>query len=543
MKSKIKNTILAVLLLTPFASCSDWLEVKPLDKMVLEDYWQKGEDVQSVILSCYKAMLSEDFMTRIILGGELRSDNVVEGGNAMSEDEKLMFNANLLPNNSLVTWGTFYQVINYCNTVISFAPQVVEVDPDYTEGTMRANQAEAIAIRALCYFYLVRIYKDVPYVTWPSTDDTQEFIVPQTPAAEILDKLVEDLKSAEIYAAKSWPGTDLSKGRITKNAVRALLADIYLWQGRFQDCVDASNRILAEVLTREEYSLLKEYTGSELLFISPVSQSASNISWSYTFSQIFGTYGNSLESIFELQFSAATNRNNAVEKLYGYPEKAAHLSASALDEFAADLFSTTDIRKKDSYTPQDGGYRRIFKYVGLQREDARAGTTTGDSYSWKTASTTPNWIIYRLADIMLMKAEALTELGNENNLTQALVLVNQTYRRSNPTMMESDTMTISKYPTQEAMRRLVLDERQRELLFEGKRWFDLLRKAIREGNPGQIISEFVTRKFTTNSGIVGSKLSVIDAWYWPIYRDELIVNPKLEQNPYYKTLLEEMGTK
>ena len=83
------------------------------------------------------------------------------------------------------------------------------------------------------------------------------------------------------------------------------------------------------------------------------------------------------------------------------------------------------------------------------------------------------------------------------------------------------------------MRDFVLLERQRELMFEGKRWFDLVRKARREGSNGAMLT-LATRKYT-NPGSVRSKWIKPDMLYLPIHKNELKVNPLLVQNPEYET--------
>ena len=82
------------------------------------------------------------------------------------------------------------------------------------------------------------------------------------------------------------------------------------------------------------------------------------------------------------------------------------------------------------------------------------------------------------------------------------------------------------------MNNLVMAERQRELMFEGKRWFDLVRRARREGNTDYLVEQ-VKRKYTTNGSAVQSKLSRMEAIYWPYNEDELKVNLYLEQNPAF----------
>ena len=82
------------------------------------------------------------------------------------------------------------------------------------------------------------------------------------------------------------------------------------------------------------------------------------------------------------------------------------------------------------------------------------------------------------------------------------------------------------------MEELVLRERQCELMFEGKRWFDLVRRSQRDGNTTKL-SSTATQKFSSTASLIRSKLEKMDAIYWPINRDELKVNPNLKQNPAY----------
>jgi hypothetical protein len=148
--------------------------------------------------------------------------------------------------------------------------------------------------------------------------------------------------------------------------------------------------------------------------------------------------------------------------------------------------------------------------------------------TYEYRSNTANWIIYRLSDVMLMKAEALVELDGATNFNNALSLVNQTYLRSNP---EQDSLRIANYPTQGEMETLVLRERQRELLFEGKRWFDLLRVARRE-NSTSTLNSYINHRSSGSSASLGAP--VMDAMYMPIATSELQANPNLIQNSYYQ---------
>jgi hypothetical protein len=84
------------------------------------------------------------------------------------------------------------------------------------------------------------------------------------------------------------------------------------------------------------------------------------------------------------------------------------------------------------------------------------------------------------------------------------------------------------------MEQLVLDERHRELMFEGKRWYDLVRMARRSGST-RTLAKTVTKKQLTNTTGIEIRLADPNAIYLPYYRNELKVNPHLTQNPAYNT--------
>ena len=173
-----------------------------------------------------------------------------------------------------------------------------------------------------------------------------------------------------------------------------------------------------------------------------------------------------------------------------------------------------------------------MKYIAYRRESNSQNVQMSD---YVANENTQHWIFYRLSDVYLMKAEALTERNQPGDLSEALELVSRTYDRANPSAGVG-SLDASRYSSQEQMRQLVFDERQREFLFEGKRYFDLLRKIRREGNLQSIVSEYLLRKYVSqDQATVLTKINTMNALYMPINRDELKVNKLLRQNPFYAT--------
>lgn len=509
------KTLKKILLLTfiiSFAGCNDWLDLRPESETVLEDYWQSESQATQVLASCYKKLTSDECMSRIMLWGEIRSDNMVSNLSSITSVSKILA-GNITPTNEFADWGSFYTAINYCNTFLHFAPGVVNKDQKFTLNKLHTLEAEAKALRALCYFYLVRTFRDVPLVTEPSISDDQDYFIGQSPEHEVLDTIISDLKFAQKYIRSDYGKGEYNKGRITLNAVNAILADVYLWDQQYANCVDACNLVLQD-------NTLALVSGDKVL------------------NQVFYK-GNSTESIFELQFDKDVQNNNEVNTMYGTESIFGVLSYAYFLVRGKDLCpfdytvsatkeSENDIREYSSYSSLTSeGLYKIYKYQLVDITANSDGITYTPKY--RSTATTVNWIMYRLSDVMLMKAEALVELYRGTTDRQEVIdLVNTTYLRSNPT---ADPLQLINYNDQGSLEKLVLRERQRELLFEGKRWFDLMRLVRRKNNASLMLS-YIAPKLM-GDGISLNKLSVMDALYMPVSKSQIDINPKLTQNPFY----------
>ncbi len=511
MKNTIKIFLISLVLI--FSSCTDWLDLRPENEIVLEDFWQTESQATAVLSSCYRGMLLDAYLERMIVWGEIRSDNVVQG-NSIGTDLLKILKVNLTPTNGYANWGAYYSVINYCNTFLHFAPGVLQRDQNFTQSKLRTYESEALTIRALTYFYLVRAFRDVPLVLEPSISDSQDYLVPKSTEREVLDQIIEDLNKALQYARFDYGKGAYNKGRITVNSIRAILADVYLWDQQYSKCVEMCDLLLADP-TLELVDADKFLTS---VFFS----------------------GNSTESIFELQYNKDVQYNNTVNNFYGYENRQygefsfpAYLAkngqfspfnyaASAVKE------STKDLREKLFIGAVDlGDGYPIYKYALAQNTENADETYTP---KYRPASTTVNWIVYRLADIILMRAEALVQLNrNQNDLEEALRMVNKTYLRSN---LSADSLQFVTYNNQNDMEKLVLRERQRELMFEGKRWFDLMRLVRRNNDPTAMLA-YISPKLTGDNMQI-RKMSVMDGLYFPILKNEIEINPNLIQNPFYE---------
>ena len=143
-----------------------------------------------------------------------------------------------------------------------------------------------------------------------------------------------------------------------------------------------------------------------------------------------------------------------------------------------------------------------------------------------------NFIIYRVAEVMLMKAEALIMKGGADAWKVALDLINSVRSRAMLGDLEIEVESTDEHELLMA----VLDEREMEFSAEGKRWYDLLRFArYNEKYAEEFVNMVVNANQTYNKQWIRSVLQDENAWYLPIPYSEMEINSKLEQNPYYKT--------
>jgi hypothetical protein len=226
--------------------------------------------------------------------------------------------------------------------------------------------------------------------------------------------------------------------------------------------------------------------------------------------------GNTLESIFEFQFDGSLGQNNGT---YGLTNRNAERYKPS--QTALELLS---LEAKEIFRGEDASIKKygegdyiIWKYVGLA-PDGRSSRSGANQQSC-------NWIVYRFADVLLMKAEALSQLERYNEARDILTEIRN--RAGVP------PLTITDSPV--AFEDAILTERAIELAFEGKRWFDLLRMGRRNNyaRKSKLIEIIVSNVPSTQKRILAVKLSDPMGWYLPIYDEELERNRFLVQNPYY----------
>lgn len=472
------RTLLFFLGMTSFA-CSDWLELYPEDSLVSEEYWKSGNDVDAILANTYGKLARQ--VKTLLLWGELRGGLLSEGMNVPSDPARIM-KGDVTDANSLIKWDNLYAVINGANQIITYAPEVVLRDPSFTVAELNRTLSEAYFLRALSYFYLLRAFKEVPLITEPYISDEQDYYPEKTTEDVLIQHILDDLDMALDWGVPSYSTVSETKGRATMYAIHALLADVHLWNNNYQEAITHCDLVIQS----GKYALMAE-----------------NL-WFQNFYP-----GNSNSSIFELQFEQRWNYNANLYQSFSYLRNREY----TINPRVLELFDQADVRGLGASFSDENLV--VWKYVGINPEEER-GDALNDN----------NFIVYRLADIILMKAEALAQLQ----------LFNEAIEQINTIRLRRGVAPMAIEPSLEAFENLILEERARELAFEGKHWFDLIRIGKRDNYRRK---QKVTSALVLNApadAIMPLMVKFQDpySWYFPIHRDELQRNANLEQNPYYE---------
>ena len=582
MNRKIKKYIVAGLLCcgatAALTACNDFLTIYPTDRVVGEDFWKTKADVNQMVDGCYKSMIDYSVQERAIMWGAYRSDELDKLSDYNDNTLDNISAVNLLPTNRYNDWSSFYKVINNCNIVLNHAEAVMDEDPEFTLGDYQVVRAQMLALRSLCYFYLVRAFRDVPYTTHSYEEDSQAEPLPQSAPDVVLQYCLDDLLEARQYIMRSgaYGRNDWRNwGYITRDAIHALMADIYLWRASmthsaadYQQAIVFSDSVINA--KHAYYELYKEYD------ITEMEEDIYHLEdGDMALSTIFGTNsGNSHESILEWQYNGRDNSNKALENYYYQSgDENNYRSTSIL--MATSLFNSVDpnanTNQAKKFYLSANDYRYWNNVYEANNEEAEQmsvrkmvsdndltnlkGLNVGESKSNSRGfrEFRQNWIVYRLTDVMLMKAEALVETAQSDsdavNLKQAFNLVQAVNKRS---MLKTatDTLKFENFKSKSDFELLVLAERERELCFEGKRWWDLLRYCYRHMEGVDIrqtlaaqgawpalyqpMLTMIVRKYSGEGGdAVSYKMKSEPYLYWPILESETKVNSLLNQNPVY----------
>jgi hypothetical protein len=473
--------IFSILLLS--MGCNDLLDVDVTSYITNDSYWQGEGDVMGYMNGIYVDL--RDQMNATYAHREDRSDAFVPGleGPASNAWAQNLTDANA------PSWGSYYTLNHHCNLVIKYGPAI---EPN-TASVKRAV-ASAYVLRAFNYFLLIRIWGDVPIVLEP-TESNSPPLPSRAPAAEVMTQILSDIENAiTLFPENGY----VDKNTVSKPVAYALKADALLWKNKvlggtnqdLLDAIDAADQVLA--------------SGVELL---------------PNFTDVFSTDNKkNKEVIFALYFkrdeksdhygSRFKPRDNFVltaqnRTELAYAEGGRARSVYEPSDAIKNIFtSATDIRKNASIiTGIDGSGNVIASFDNKFRGKTYEGL--GDRYY------EDDLIIYRAAEMILFKAEALAAL---DRTPEAIVELQKIRDRAQSGIYAGAT-------DKRSVEREILDERFREFWLEQRRWPDLVR--FHYGNTINVYNEV--------PNLMGKTIPL----FFPILQTEINFNPNLSQTAGY----------
>ena len=555
-----------------FLSCVDTV-ILPDNKTVDEDYWQKKSEVDAVVATAYAQLRDASAIRNMIIWGDFRSDELVVTSTLPSSATyktalAQIYSCNIETENAFTSWYPFYSAINYCNLVLEKAEGVIAVDPDYTRGDYDANKAQMLALRSFCYFYLTKVFHDIPVTPGAYLNSSDDLNAPQANPDSVLTMCINDLEEASKYAiAGNTYGDWRDKGYLNQDGINAILADIYLWRGSvnrsasdYEACVKYCDKIIQAKKDAYEQNPRRRWSTDDVEKDYYLSE------YNTMYADLFGQTGqNADESIFELQFRNSNASNTGLDQMYFRYNNASSNGYGYLK--AASIYGKVDQTGNGVWV--NSVDQRLYEYVydatstnaeqfGVRKFVATTSAGTNNSADSKRdtrSAVYQNWILYRLTDVMLMKAEALVQLyelggkaeGDTRNEEAFAICKYVNDRALSDANKSSYAMKYSVY--RDKMEELVLAERARELCFEGKRWFDLMRYNYRHTEAKADLTKKLTEGYVMNSDVffelalrkyavpTAMKAKIRDEryLYMPINQDEVEINTNLVQNPVYKS--------
>ncbi len=495
----IKFLIGIFCIILALSSCKGFLAEDPKSLISADKFYKTNADVISATNAIYFA-LRDDVTGSIspIWMAEMTTDDSRTNPGAAQVQERLEVENLIYASRHVFIrniWNSGYKAIGYANSVLANVD--TNATPELNKATVRRSFGEARFLRAFVYIRLVQLYGDVPLVVKPIDDNS--LFPNRVPKADVYKQIIEDLQYAEENLANNYTYNDANGGRATKVAAKALLGYVYLvmagypmndntkWQAaadKLKEIIDKKAVFNVDIVPvyRDIFDVTKKATNKENIFYYKGTSGQTATFLTYTRMQYW-----------YYQFASIIPTKDAVDTLYNF----------------------NDARKTISMARKSGS-----AIVPIT-----TGTTTPivNKFIDNLANSNDNqndFHALRYSDVVLMYAEALIEIGGTANLDLALIAINSV-RKPHSGLPDLT------YTTQDDLRQKLRTERRRELAFEGKRYYDLIRwNTFIPTMKAHMAKEYA--KPVSDFDYINENRLLL-----PLPYIDLVANPNLKQNPGY----------
>jgi len=489
----MKNIFSLLILLSLMFGCTaDFLNKQPEDTLSTGTYYNNPNEIKTGLVACYKNLQNIYNQNDLPLIIELMSDDGKDFGWSGVWHIFTKINSNSQGN----IWNNCYKMIVTSNNIVSIIDGYTPKNATET-ALLKVYRGEALFLRALGYFNLVRIYGDVPKVVAPFSDPNAAFGIGRTSVKDIYTSVI--IPDLEFAAANCLKKGDVSlkneEARATSGAALTILGKVYLTMNNPAKAAETLKKLI-------------------------VDKSAGNYALLPVYSSVFQTNNKfNAESIFEINYNVSAGQPSYWFKWMGV-DIGKRLSAPSSNQclvehnLMRDFVNSNELAR---YTATVDSGKCPGDTPPIQAWSSKISPTAATVKNYSNTGSDNNYMVTRYADALLMYSEALLLTGNK---TAALTYFNQVRARVRPTALITEAdLSIDQ----------ILHERRMELAFEGHRYFDL----VRTGKAVAVITKSLMTKVDYDDKIY---ITVPIAEYQlilPIPVGEIEKDPTLTQNPGY----------
>jgi len=508
MKTIQKITLASALILGGLclSSCSDFFEVAPSNHIQEDDFYKNRADLNASAIGMYESLSQEAH--KFLLWGDARADMVTSGQADPDPYINEFVVNNVSTNNPYTNYAGIYRTIARCNRQMEKVYQVKELDDKIGDRDAGAFYGEALLLRAICYYQLLRTYATFPIIT----TDFAEQISYVNAAGETVKEPTLSLTSEQIRGIYKMPANQQEVWTLVYNDIVTAVGMIpvnYEWNSENLSAKERYGRVsqpLAATYVAEIALWLGEYqiasSFCDLIIQNPTHTLGTSGTWFNQFSSSSATahsmfllgyqYTGSFETNRLQQFTSSVRTDGG--RYYLKPV------SPVVDALFEDNVSRTDadIRAQASYKVVAGD-TVIWKYIGLDNVLSMR----------RSYESSASWHIMRSADAYLIKALADLNLGNYSSAFNFINMV-----RVARGLAILDRLTFP-YTDKEVMDRVIFEERAREFAFEGRRWYDLMLQSKLNGK--NMLADAVALKYPESErAAIRARLQNESNWYIPI---------------------------
>ena len=518
------------------------LNQAPTDRYTDDNYWSTPQNANALLNEAYSQMYRSDYF----FYNEGLSDNAYVGRGDQNNAFTISsgsYNASLGRFDD--EWNTHYQCIKSCNVLLDNVDKI----PNYPAGDKAQLIAQTRFIRAFAYWQLMTWFGDVPLFSHDISLAESESI-PRTPRAQVLQFVLSELDAVKAVLPATWDAADL--GRITSGAAAALKARAELYEGNWQDVANICDTLI-NTTTYGSWSLVPKYAD----IFSPTNEHNSEVMLDQEYVPNLRTYA----WTFDFIPISAGARDNALAPTQELVNDYLMLNGDSIGQAGSGYDISNPYTNRDPrmtatlvydqyvWTNPDGTTQVIYIKPGSDPSQSRlneyvsnGGFTSPTGYYWRkyfdpTAAPGEvsglDLILIRYADVLLMYAEAMNELGQLNggiwDQTIGALRLRAGFTSAIATQFNAGW-------AQSDLRTMIRRERRCELAFEGLRIFDIRRWKTAQDVLNGWVHGAQYGDPTVDNGFVRVSNRIFDPtrdYLWPIPTYELEQNSKLTQNPNY----------